>query len=141
MQHGRRDGRDGLLQGGAHESPNGRIRISATLLCAELLQGWNDSIQLCTSLASIATIRFGISCGRTAIVGHRVFLALRSFTWSTSLFKSRLYSPSLASDLASIRSYCVCSRSRCIETAGYMRDSCAPNFDYLSLEAGNMNRS
>src|SRR5713226_7423006 len=104
MQHGRRDGRDGLLQGGAHESPNCRIRISAPMLCAELLRGWNFSIQLCTSLASIAAIHFGISCRRTAIVGHCVFLACRSVEWSIPLLKSRLHSPPLASDLVSIRS-------------------------------------
>src|SRR6266566_4442302 len=99
MPDGRSNGRHGLLQGCAHESANGRIRISATMLCAELLQGWNFSVQLCASRASIAAIRFNISCGRAAIVGHCVFLACRSVVWSIPLLESRIYSPSLASDL------------------------------------------
>ena len=63
VQHGRRDGRDGLLQGGAEQKQHAAGRQCSTLLLIKLLAEWRDSIKRRPSPTKDAAITFGASDG------------------------------------------------------------------------------
>ena len=61
MQHERRNGRDGLLQGGLDGTPKPRSYRCASVLCHQLLARRIDATIEFARLVTIATRSFGLS--------------------------------------------------------------------------------